>query len=115
MNGAGAGVCKDLGFRLVFLRTLVKANMVDWRVAYNTLGFYLQPLSGGQETDSGAERENRHRAEQGTPAWKHLRTSFQRAGPGDPAGTMAFSVRQLHVSLGKRCVASTPLALIPID
>lgn len=31
-------------------------------VAYSTLGFYLQPLSGGQETESGAERENRHGA-----------------------------------------------------
>lgn len=62
MNGVGADVCKDLGFKLVFLRTLVKADMVDWRVAYNTLGSYLQPLSGGQETDRGAERENGHRA-----------------------------------------------------
>lgn len=53
MNGVGADVCKDLGFRLVFLRTLVKANMVDCRVADNTLGSYFQSLSGGQETDGG--------------------------------------------------------------
>lgn len=62
MDGAGADVCKDLGFRLVFLRTLVKANMVDWGLTYNIVGFYLQPLSRGQETDSWAEWEKGDRA-----------------------------------------------------
>lgn len=62
MDGEGADVCKDLGFRLVFLRTLVKANMVDWVLTYNIVGFYLQPLSGGQKTDTRAEWEKGDRA-----------------------------------------------------